>query len=605
MGESVSVLLPLDSHETHTPLFVFFLVFCVFLPMVGALSSYYEVRGLQLAVFLALGLIPYAAVVRSRSTTLEDQMFQTLIWSVSVSLILSSASVSQYLSGWEIQREFAFFQQVSKAGFWNLQTTFYYNSVISISILPTMVQAVSGLAGQEVFKFVYALVFSVVPLVLYNIYRRVFSPKSAFLSAYLLMSYWVAFSEIQGMAKQEIGELLLVLLFWILISGVIGQRSGTAVALLLSLGVVVSHYTLSYIYIAFLAFSIVTSRITRRVAAVCSLGMIAICSVMTLGWYMLTAKGSSLMALTDFLSTVAEGISRDLLNPGSRPLVVMQAAGLSSATPGLLHDLYRLTNYVVQFCMLVGFIVFARKRNKSLAERRMLPLMTAALMLLGSAIILPLFRGIPFTRIYHISLLLMSPCFVLGVGLLGSWWRRASSPLTAHSLGAFKLPFSSRGAVAATILLSYFLFSSGWVWAVSLDRPTNVIFDGRRMADYPDGPGKVAYYGELDMSTDVNGALWLKLYAENARVCADVISSYHVLTVYGEFYFLNTTLLRHCNLPKFYMFLSEMNILHAIAVETAEPAEQEVVYQISTHVIAQESSRLYSNGGTAIYARLL
>jgi len=575
----------------------------VSLPLVSGLSSYYEFRELELAVFLVLGLTVFATLVKLGSAALEDHIFEILVWSVSLSLILSTASFSQYLWGWDIQREFAIFQQVSRTGVWNFGNDFIYNSSISISILPAMVQALTGLDGQDVFKFIYPLVFSIVPVVLYKIYRRFSSPKAAFLSVFLVMSYYPFYNELVHIGKQMIAELLMVLLLWILVSEVNEKSLGVVGALLLSVGLITSHYTLAYIWFAFVAFSLVTSRITRKVVAASTWVMVVVFGVMTLAWYAFVASGAALNTFVGWLSNVIQGITQDFFNPSTRPEEALQAAGLTAWTPGLLHELFRLTNYIVPLCIVVGFIAFVYKRKKSPAERKMLPLMTIALVFLVSAIILPSFEGIPFSRIYHLSLLFCSPCFVIGAELPIMWGRRACTSLS-HYLPVFHLRFSSRGKIiAATILFSYFLFTSGWVWAASLDpKPTSIVLDSRRMAAEPVKTDYL-YYQDVDLPTDVNGAFWLRSYGENGpRYCADYVSRFHVLYAYAEFDSSQSQLLRYCDLSKSYIFLSELNVLHAVGVDFQEPYGTPLFYQFSTNIFTNSSNRLYSNGGTAIYA---
>lgn len=79
--------------------------------------------------------------------------------------------------------------------------------------------------------------------------------------------------------------------------------------------------------------------------------------------------------MTSFLSTVSIGVVRDFLDPASRSLEALQALGLASVTPGLLHDANMATNYLVVLSLLLGFLVFARKGNKTLTEKKMLPMM--------------------------------------------------------------------------------------------------------------------------------------------------------------------------------------------------------------------------------------
>lgn len=607
-----SVSTPLSVPENHrTPLIVLFSAFCMLFPLLGALSSQYEVRPLQLLVYFIVGLVVLATATRSDSTAAEDRKLQILVWSVSLCLILSSASYSEFLGGGDIQLEFPIFQEVSRTGVWTMQSSLpnssLYSSVLSISILPAMVRAVSGLGAQEVFKFLYPLVYSTVPLVLYRIYRRISCPKAAFLSTYLFMAFYPFYGEVLLIGKQQVGELLLLLLLLVFLSGMSGKRSGAALALLLSVGLVVSQYTLSYIFLLLVAVSIFGAHITRKFVALCSLPICAVCGVMAAVWYVFTAGGSALNALTNFLSVFSQGMMLDFFSPSARPTEALQAAGLNwqtceSVGCTFLHDLNRLTQYIVPFCIVLGFIVFARRRSGSLAERKMLPLMSAALLLLGSAVILPLFGGIPFQRLYHISLLFVSPCFVIGAEMVESWVRKAGTS-ASRITAIFHTPVSWRGKkiVAATILLSYFLFVSGWVWAVTLDTPTSLVLDGSRIAKLP-GDMKSLYYGMVDLRTDVNGAFWLRWRGENGQLCSDYISAYHVLGSYGE---LEVTLLRNCKLQRSYIFLSEENMLHGIGVDNrGDHFGKPLLYEISADVFTNDANRVYSNGGTAIYAGL-
>lgn len=597
MSEQLSAV---RGHDSFEPLIVVFIASCLFLPLAAGLSSYYSIQSVQFGIFFLLGLLVFAVVVRAKSVAAEDRMLQVLVWSVSISLILASASFSQYLTGWDIQREFSIFQEVLAAGRWNPENSLFYNSAISISIFPTMVADVSNLGAQEIFKFTYPLIYSVVPVVLYKIYRRMLSPRSAFLSTYLFMSYWPFYTEIIQIGKTEIAEVLLVVLLLSFMSKIHEKRVGAAIVSLLTLGIVLSHYTLSFIYVLFVGSSLIASRITRRVVAVCSWLVVFVTSVMVFAWYSFVAGGSAVFQLSSFVLVVTQGIMRDFLNPSSRPLVALQAAGLAAVTPGFLHDLYRLTNYVVQFCMLVGFVILVGKKSKNLAEKKMLPLITVALAFIGSAIILPFFGGIPFPRIYHYGLLFISPCFVIGAKLLESWLRRAHALLT-HNLGEVQFKFSSRGRmiVPAAILLSYFLFTSGWVWAVSLDSPTSLILDSRRLADNP-GSTSAVYYTDTDLPADVNGAFWLRWHGGTDHLCSDAVSRDHALNAYGE---RDSELLRDCNLQKSYVFMSELNLLHGIATELQEPFGGSVLLEPSPlGLLTGDLNRLYSNGGAAVYA---
>jgi hypothetical protein len=117
------------------------------------------------------------------------------------------------------------------------------------------------------------------------------------------------------------------------------------------------------------------------------------------------------------------------------------------------------------------------------------------------------------------------------------------------------------------------------------------------MANNPATKG--IYYAEVNPPSDVNAALWLRSYGENAYVCSDYISSYHVLTAYGE---LKSDFLRYCDLQKSYIFLSELNILHGVGTDLKMPYGEPLFYEFSAEPFTHESNKLYSNGGAVVYA---
>jgi uncharacterized membrane protein len=278
--------------------------------------------------------------------------------------------------------------------------------------------------------------------------------------------------------------------------------------------------------------------------------------------------------------------------------MVLQALGLATVTPGILHDLNRVTQYIVLFCMVVGFLVFLCKSRKSLAERRMLPLTVAGFGLLFASLMVPYFAAaLNLSRFYSFALLFVSPCFVYGAKeiefVLGG--------LVAYLRGGiFRVQIRSTTLKAwflvATILISFFLFTGGWVWAVSMDTPTSSILDYQRIANSPDLRVRVGYFDEYIITEDITGTHWLiSHFATGKNLCADYTSRYLVLNSYGGFSREGISALPYaCQLGN-YVYLDILNTRYGVVTQGQGNWTS---YNVQLHTAL--GNRIYSNGATTI-----
>jgi len=568
------------------------------LPLTSAVASFFDLRELLLLVFFLLGLAVFI-VLPDMDSAVRDNFFVLVTLSVSLSLLMSATLTSDNLHGYDIHQEYSIFLQVMRSGKWNPESGLLYNSALSISVLPTILSVVSGLDGIRIFMLVFPVIFSIVPVILYKIYRLFIRAEAAFLSVFLLMSYSAFYGEMVTLARQEVAEVLLALLLWFSLSsgGATSKRSGAVVTIVLGLGLIVSHYSLAYVYIVILFLSALTSLISPRSARSRNVIWALLFSIISLEWYSLTSGGTVFVDLVGFLSLTVRQLVSDFLDPAARPRVIMQAIGLSSVTPGLLHDVYRLTNYVVVAMLVLGFVSFLRKRRKNTTEEAFLPPMTTGWFFLMCAVAVPSFAaGLNLSRFYQIALLLISPCFVYGTESVRHLFRKISAS-SWHTIPRIGHPHFKGLILPASILMCYLLFSSGWVWAVSMDIPTSFVLDRERIRTYPNVLLQVDYYSEYSVSSDIEGARWLGSHmAYDHDLCADYASRYHVLNSYGEFPREGPVLPWGCDFSSSYVFLSALNTLYGIGTYFGTTW--------STSLIAPslgDKDRIYSNGLTVIY----
>jgi uncharacterized membrane protein len=578
-------------------------------PSLAGAFSYYGFRVGLIGIYLLLALLVVLVSLKG-SNAGDEFIYLAVIQCISLCLLLSSALASGTLRGYDIHDEFFQYLQTRNSGFWNLFSNDPYNAVLSVTILPTFVSVLSGLNGLQIFQLILPLIFSLTPIVLYKVYRKILQPKPAFLAVFLFMSYSAFYNELVSLGRQEIAEFLLVLLLLVLLERKLSVGlQGRLGIFLLTLGLFMSQYSLAYLFLFILAVSVVVSKLTRLRGLVSnvSLGVLMILLIGTLAWYTHVGGGVDISSLTSGLGRVMQNSLSDLFDLGSRGSVLVNALTISGS-PGLLHDTNRFVQYMVQFCLILGFAFFARKHMKSVEETDLLSFMPPALLLLVATVALPFFGGLlNLSRIYNIALIFVAPCFLFGVDAIS-----AAFGSLQFVLPSVKLPrinaHVARTTFAATILICYFLFVSGWAWSASAETPTSFILDSQRMRSSSDISLQIYYYSEFTQPEDIAAARWILEYASpQARICSDYISMAHVLNSYGErprygegsaydFQY------RYNCIKGSYIYLSQFNTLSGLALTNVGGLNIGGVggYPVSSDVNVTILNRIYSDGAAIL-----
>ena len=588
------------------------------LPLFGVVSSYYGNRELLLAVFLIAALTVFNVIRLPEASTGKsyDHYVMMLIFSLSLTVLMSQAVSSSFLQGGDINQEYNVFSQALAGGFWNPSNSASYNDVLSVTVFPAFLKVVSGLDGTVIFTTVFPLMFSITPVLLYKLCRKFIAPAESFFAAFLFLAFHEFYGLLIGLAREEIAEILLLLLLLLLMSPKhAGTRRRSVSILLLTFGVVAAHYTIAYIYLSLLVFWYLIGLAFPRTRAVAS-EEVAMAALITMIWYGYLFPASRTGTIAELVDFILSSVKlTNFFSLGSRPFVVSQALGIGvSSAP--LHLLERMTFYLTNAALGLGFLAALFKREKNDAERKVLPVLAYGVLLIGAFVVVPNFAfALGAAREYHIGLLLASPCFVYGIIFLTCKTRRLLSTLTNISLRVPAPRFVTNWRLsAATLLFLFLLFDSGWVWAVSLDTPTSNLLDSERLLHSPEGA--VVYYGQYLSSQDVAGAHWLsRQFGVVSFLCTDYWTRQNVLTSYGglsrDASSISTHILPNeygCDFPgRGYLFLSVLNTVYGIGTslnagtgnQTSIPSSTWPISQISPELLSDNV--IYSNGGTTIY----
>jgi uncharacterized membrane protein len=507
----------------HSPL----IIIIPFLGVAGALAVNNFGNNFLLLLMLAIvaGLVALGIVYKK---ILPAKLYPLAILAISVALLFHSSLITHYLVGYDIHSEYHVFKLTESTAFWNSTFSSWDdriatgNSMLSITILPSIYSMIANVDGTWLLKILYPLLLSFVPLALYKIYSKRMKKEVAFLSAFFAMSSLTFFGTEGFPAKQMIGEFFYVLLFLVILKEKMSALKRNFFFVVFSAGLVVSHYSMSYIFLFLIlltwllptATRFFTHRRQRNIRI--TLSTVLIFFTITFAWYIYTSASAPFNAITNPLERISRDFFADFYNPSARTTTVLRGLGAGQTT-SLGHQTGRIFFYIAEFFIVVGIanMLFRKEHTSFGQEYVMLSVLNFVILLM--CIIIPNFaRFLRMERFYQISLLFLAPFFVLGGKTVFEFISRRRNQTRALNL-------------VLVVLIPFFLFETSFIYELTRDFSSSLSLSMYRM-------DRDKLYDSITDEREVVAALWLSSQlnsAQHARVYGDIISDYHVLTSYG------------------------------------------------------------------------
>jgi uncharacterized membrane protein len=596
------------------------------LPLLTIISvlcvSYFQTNILSIFVIIVTAIVLVVSILRHDLSS----YYPLIIFSITIALLLGLALMSNYLYGDDILGEFKTFIETKNALSWNPES---YSTVqqssdvamLSVSILPTIFSNLLNIEPGWVFKIVFLVIFSIIPLGLFELYRKHWSEKIAFISVIFFIANYNFFTGILSEAKQMIGELFFVILFLeLLTSKEDSYKSSWGVLFFALFGLVVSHYSLDFIFIIIIFSGWIGAKIFwRKAYSRINSSIVAFTSCFVFFWYVFVVPSFSAGPFEKFIGVISRtsnSFVTEFFQSSSRGQVVQAALGQgtfgTAIRPSVFHNMGTILYDITILAILIGFIslVIISKKDKSKREYALIA--SANVILLILAIVLPRFADfLEMGRLYQVLLMLLSPLFVLGLDAV------SKNLPKLKKLEKLKIKRFNANAIYSTVLIliilvPFFLFQTGFIYEIT-DDPSPSSFS-------------LSYYKMQNSSLlihecDVFSAQWLSTYGNITKFAtyADPIAQSHVLNSYstinqGLIILLSnsTQLLRGDSvvpvLPKnpdnSYIYLSQFNIHNNMIwwyqrMGISFKLDELTILNGTNAVI----SRIYSNGDSEVYFR--
>lgn len=548
-------------------------------------------------------------------------LYPLAVFSIAISLLYHNSLISAYIWGWDIQLEYSVYRSIISNSYWDFTFPGSVNGMLSVSVIPATYSYILDIGGDTVFKVVYPAIFSLLPLGLYDIYKKEMSEKIAFFSAFYFMSIFTFFVGMLTLPRQQIAELFLLLIILLITNNSkIDLMNRRILLIIFSMGMVTSHYGLTYLLLLFIWVGyIFLNYALGQKNELYTLRFMSFLYIFALLWYMFIMSGKLFEIIIQIGISAYANLHNDLFATTSISLIRHE-------THRVTENVARYLYIISQFFIIIGFlrvlssqffrsesiigIIYRRYGSRlNLNATRTYEAHSnfsneyVTLSLIGilvmSATIITSSTGMDILRLFHVASILISPFCAIGciftLNFLRSKLKRSESySKTAGSLKIFSI-----------FLAIFFLFNSAFISEIVRDYPHSISLSQESIKEYPDPKDKFFLYNLYNVhEQDVFSAMWFNsnlIEGHHLRVYSDFLSFFPLLG-YGmlsEKYhvMLNNNTLR---LPsEAFVFLSYPNIKENLAA-TADYS----FYTAELNPLLSETNRIYSNGGSDIYIKL-
>lgn len=477
------------------------------LSLLGALvTRYYES---SIFSMLLIAVIALVVILVGFDKLIPERLYPLAVFMIGAALILNRTLTSPYLFGSDIHYEYYYHKMVEFNSYWNPSAfTSNCNGMLSTVMLPTIYSILLKMDGILVYKTIFPLIFSLVPVALYQVFRKQIGNRCAFLSAFFFMSFYPFFTTMSYLPRQQIAEFFLGLIVLIIVHREITPPNKSILLVIFITALIVSHYATTYIFLFYLFLTFLSLHFRSWVKttenhhgnrmhvihfdskgqlrhllalfsrsrtrphfidtrnATITVTLVTLSIVMALSWYIHVSRSGAFDTIIHigdhvFTSIITEMFSSSAIDPN-----IARAFGVGISKLPLLQMIGHYWQIITEILIAIGIVYVILGRGRIKLNREYLLFSLISMVLIIMCIALPYFASsMNMDRIYHLTLFFLSPFCIIGVEAILSMTSRLSKI-------AFLKHHQMRHLVLMIILIPYFLFNTGFVTELVL-RPEN------------------------------------------------------------------------------------------------------------------------------------
>lgn len=480
-----------------------YILFIALLPLLSVLGTIifnlYENNIINIIILLYAASIIVSSSVRKWS---HPELYPFIVWAFSIALLLNRSLVYEYPWGWDIQIEFFLSNLVVTNGYWDINIPIIVNSMLSVTILAPMISMFGGLDLISVYKVIYPLIFSLLPIGLYQLFRSQFDQRIALFACFFFASLFVFHGEMLQVARQQIAELFLLLVLLLVYASELKQTYRLMLSVIFILSIVISHYGLTYITILAALISVILLILIRaifrylnsssgqihegsnngnalveflRPLAKVKIGrrnlyVFSALILLTILWYFFSSGSSLYLQIVSLIDSMVE----QLFSSGSGAI---SSGGTTSLSVSFFREITILLYVFTQFSLVIGVIHTIVGRDRYRIQPSYIIISFSMLMILALCLFIPNFaNALNSSRFFHIGLVVLAPYVIIGIIEIWNSLRTICSKIS-RTIRASDTYMTGHFHFAAIILAIFLLFDTGLVYEVAGEPASSIALD--------------------------------------------------------------------------------------------------------------------------------
>ncbi|MCD0450140.1 DUF2206 domain-containing protein [Actinocorallia sp. API 0066] len=196
------------------------------------------------------------------STASADRMthgqLSIMLVAVALAMMWSFSLRSELVYGFDIATEYGQARRTYLAGVWEADhSTDAYGAMLSITLMPAQLHALTGMSEVVVLKLVYPILFALFPVGVFRLADRFLPTRWAYLAATYALVQGGIFQQLPALARQEIALLLFAAVLGAVFDHRVSGRQRAALIAVFAPGMIISHYSTAYLAAAVFAGALV------------------------------------------------------------------------------------------------------------------------------------------------------------------------------------------------------------------------------------------------------------------------------------------------------------------------------------------------------------
>lgn len=554
------------------------LIFPALFPFMAIFGTYLMNTTQNNIILLAmLFLIPiYVITVVILKDKISTATYPFAILTIAMSLLLMHGLTSWYIMGRDVHMEYYCFNLALDGFHWDiLEYVNPYNACLSITILPIIYNTLTSLNGEYIFKLFFALIGSIIPLVIYIVSERYVGKQGAFFAS-LLLVFQTYFIYILGMVRQEIAFLFFFLAILVFFDNKLNETCKKVLFTILICSVIISHYTTSYITLVLIfpmlllpflksLLNCIKGKINKEKISFKNFDVMLIISSFLAIWYFTVAKVQASASNYVVGSTITGfGLGSQIKNEAVTSVLGIGIKSVPNLIAVIFNDLIFLVIAIGIFFIVWKYLKLGKHFPCKFEDEYIVGILI-------SIVLLILFISLPYLsvaygapRLFLQLLIFLAPVFVLGV---------------LSTVKKLKIPKIGPWILLVLVIC---IFTSGTYLQYHFD---NVPYSPYYDKDSP------MYNEHFIYDQEIVSASWLKSYGiKDIGIQADKIAYSRLLLGYGT------------EIPNFkktsimYVYLGHANVNKKLLYENVDNPIKIEDYNL----FINGKSRIYDNGGSEI-----